>query len=141
MLDARIIATSNIDIRREGAEGRFRKELVPHAAAVRIVVPPLRARAEDIPLLVRQFAREVCGAELDFVLVSGKRCIGVEVKHGGRATLSRSTRSFIEAYAPEAVLQPFAAGGSETTIEQTRVLFPRFDTLAATVRALVGEEG
>ena len=81
------------------------------------------------------------GAELDFVLVSGKRCIGVEVKHGGRATLSRSTRSFIEAYAPEAVLQPFAAGGSETTIEQTRVLFPRFDTLAATVRALVGEEG
>lgn len=66
VLDARIIATSNIDIRREGAEGRFRKELVPHAAAVRIVVPPLRARAEDIPLLVRQFAREVCGAELDF---------------------------------------------------------------------------
>jgi DNA-binding NtrC family response regulator len=66
VLDARIIATSNIDIRREGAEGRFRKELVPHAAAVRILVPPLRARAEDIPLLVRQFAREVCGAELDF---------------------------------------------------------------------------
>jgi predicted AAA+ superfamily ATPase len=81
------------------------------------------------------------GAELDFVLVSGKRCIGVEVKHGGRATLSRSTRSFIEAYTPEAVLQPFAAGGPETTVGPTRVLFPRFDTLAATVRALVGEEG
>ncbi len=66
VLDARILATSNVDLRREGAEGRFRKELVPHAASVRVVIPPLRSRTEDIPLLVRQFAKEVCGAELEF---------------------------------------------------------------------------
>lgn len=63
VLDARIIATASSDLRRAGAEGRLRKELVAQVAAVRILVPPLRAHTEDIPLLVRQFAREICGAE------------------------------------------------------------------------------
>ncbi len=63
VLDARIIATSSSDLRLAAAEGRFRKELVAHVAAVRVQVPPLRARIEDIPMLVRQFAREICGAE------------------------------------------------------------------------------
>jgi predicted AAA+ superfamily ATPase len=84
------------------------------------------------------------GAEIDFVLVSGDRRIGVEVKHGGRAALSRSTRSFIEAYAPEAVIQPAQSGtlGAAATREgATRVLFPRFEALADTVRAIVDEGG
>jgi DNA-binding NtrC family response regulator len=63
VLDARIIATSSTDIRRAAADGRIRKELAAHVAAVRIVLPPLRERMEDVALLVRQFAREICGTE------------------------------------------------------------------------------
>jgi DNA-binding NtrC family response regulator len=33
---------------------------------VRLQVPPLRARVEDVPVLVRQFAKEICGAEPQF---------------------------------------------------------------------------
>ncbi len=63
VLDARILATASTDLREAAAEGRFRKELVHHVAAVRVRLPPLRERVEDIPLLVRQFAREICGTE------------------------------------------------------------------------------
>lgn len=44
------------------------------------------------------------GAEMDFVLACGTRVIGVEVRAGAHGRISRSTRSFIEAYAPELVL-------------------------------------
>lgn len=40
------------------------------------------------------------GAEVDFVLVRGDRLVGVEVKAGRRARLTRSSRSFVDAYAP-----------------------------------------
>lgn len=63
VLDARIVVTASTDLRRAAAEGRIRKELAAHVAAVRVIVPPLRERMEDVPLLVRQFAREVCGTE------------------------------------------------------------------------------
>lgn len=68
VLDARIIATSTTDLRAQAdvPGARFRRELLAHAAAVRLMVPPLSARVEDIPLLVRQFAREICGAEPEF---------------------------------------------------------------------------
>lgn len=66
VLDARLIATTTSDLRREALDGRVRKELVAHIAGVRLTVPPLAQRIEDIPTLVRQFAREVCGAEPEF---------------------------------------------------------------------------
>ena len=40
------------------------------------------------------------GAEVDFVAVRGGLCVGIEVKTGARARLSRAARSFIDAYAP-----------------------------------------
>jgi len=68
VLDARILATTTTDLRAlgEAPGSRFRPELLAHAAAVRLTVPPLRTRTDDIPLLVRQFAREICGAEPEF---------------------------------------------------------------------------
>lgn len=81
VLDARIIATASSDVRRSAAEGRFRKDLAAHVAAVRVVVPPLRDRVDDIPLLVRQFARESCGTEpplgpLDFERIVARQYPG-----------------------------------------------------------------
>ncbi len=65
VLDARIIATSTTDLRAP-MNVRFRRELVNHVAAVRLQLPSLRARVDDIPVLVRQFAKEICGVEPEF---------------------------------------------------------------------------
>lgn len=66
VLDARILATCSADIKRAAADGRFRRDLANHVAAVRLQVPPLAERTEDIPVLIRQFSREICGAEPEF---------------------------------------------------------------------------
>lgn len=63
VLDARIIATAAPGLRFHPGESRARRELLAHVAAVRIAVPSLDSRVDDIPTLVRQFAREVCGVE------------------------------------------------------------------------------
>ncbi|HUZ62345.1 MAG TPA: phage shock protein operon transcriptional activator [Acetobacteraceae bacterium] len=58
-VDVRVIAATNADLPALATAGRFRADLLDRLAFDVITVPPLRARAEDIPLLATHFAERM----------------------------------------------------------------------------------
>jgi two-component system response regulator AtoC len=58
--DVRLIAATHKNLEQLVREGKFRDDLYFRLNVVRIVMPPLRERKEDIPILVRGFLRHFC---------------------------------------------------------------------------------
>jgi DNA-binding NtrC family response regulator len=54
-LDVRFVSAANRDLRTEGEEGRFRHDLRYRLDVIRIRIPSLRERPEDVPSLARHF--------------------------------------------------------------------------------------
>jgi two-component system response regulator PilR (NtrC family) len=61
-VDVRIIAATNVDLRRMMEEGKFREDLYYRLHVITVQLPPLRERKDDVPLLVQHFL-EKYGAE------------------------------------------------------------------------------
>lgn len=57
--DVRVIASTNVNLEREVSEKRFREDLFYRLNVVRIQLPPLRQRAEDIPILADYFLQKI----------------------------------------------------------------------------------
>jgi DNA-binding NtrC family response regulator len=79
-VDARIVAATNRMLSDDAQAGRFRHDLLYRLDVVRIVVPPLRERPEDVGPLARQFWREAVR------------------KTGGQAELSAATLAALARY-------------------------------------------
>ncbi len=70
-VDVRIIAATNAELERLVQERRFREDLFYRLRVIQIVLPPLRERKSDIPLLVDHFIRTYAAKD-------GKRVAGIE---------------------------------------------------------------
>lgn len=70
-VDVRVVSATNKDLNIEVKEGRFRKDLFYRLNGIRIRIPPLRERREDIPLLVEWYLQKYGREE-------GKRIRGVK---------------------------------------------------------------
>jgi DNA-binding NtrC family response regulator len=71
MVDVRVIAATNKDLKKAIKEGRFREDLYHRLSVIIMEVPPLRERKSDIRLLVNHFIEQISAS-------NGKPVIPIE---------------------------------------------------------------
>jgi DNA-binding NtrC family response regulator len=107
-VDVRLVAATNADLEAEIAAGRFLSDLLYRIEVIAIQVPPLRERAEDIPLLVEHFLARYAGRykkALEGVSSNAMQALMDYTWHGNVRELKNSmARTVILSKGPEITL-------------------------------------
>jgi DNA-binding NtrC family response regulator len=113
-LDARILAATNHDLEADVERGAFRRDLHERLKVLRLHLPPLRERPEDVPLLVEHFlarqgapAARLSPAAMAVLVAHGYPGNVRELEHAVEHARWHATRGVIEpADLPESVRRP-----------------------------------
>ena len=74
VVDTRIITATNVDLKEKVQSGSFREDLYFRLKVIDLILPPLRKRMDDVPLLVNHFLQSVAYPEI----FGGGDCISFE---------------------------------------------------------------
>jgi transcriptional regulator with PAS, ATPase and Fis domain len=129
-IDVRLIATTNVPLRKAVEDGRFRADLFYRLKVLRIVIPPLRERREDIGLLAEHFLRKHSGELGRRVTTVGARALRALETYswpGNVRELEHWIESEIHFTPPEATCLeelslPFPAESAATEVPAVRPL-------------------
>jgi DNA-binding NtrC family response regulator len=94
-IDVRVVSATHRDLRAEVNANRFRLDLYYRLAVVRLDIPPLRERADDIPLLAEQFLREA-GSPATLSSVLSREALASLLSHSWPGNV-RELRNYVEA--------------------------------------------
>jgi transcriptional regulator with AAA-type ATPase domain len=144
--DARLVAATNRPLRGEVEAGRFRQDLLYRLDVIRISVPPLRERVEDIPLLAAGFWRQ-SAERMGSSAVLGQSAVGALARYdwpGNVRELQNVLTALVVAVPPRGVVRaselPAAIARaaqmkSHESLERARLEFEERFVRAALARA------
>jgi two-component system response regulator AtoC len=94
-VNVRLVAATARDLEREVAGGRFREDLFYRLNVIRIHVPPLRERRDDIPLLAKHFLSHYCGKYGKRAMLLSTDALAAMTSHEWRGNV-RELRNLME---------------------------------------------
>jgi DNA-binding NtrC family response regulator len=98
---ARVVAATRVDLEPAVAQGRFREDLYYRLNVLRVVLPPLRDRPEDVEALARAFLARFAGERPSHVVGFSKSAVSAMVGHSwpgnARELLNRVRRAVVMA--------------------------------------------
>ncbi|MDY0188147.1 MAG: sigma-54 dependent transcriptional regulator [Syntrophus sp. (in: bacteria)] len=94
-VDVRVLAATNKDLEKEMEEGRFRQDLFYRLNVIPLMVPPLRSRKEDIPLLMERFLADFALKEGEPKKILGEDALAILMEHSWPGNV-RELKNFIE---------------------------------------------
>jgi two-component system, NtrC family, response regulator AtoC len=107
-IDVRLVAATNRALEAEVAAGRFRQDLMFRLAAATVVLPPLRDRKCEIPMLARAFLVDACGRNNRAPMTITPATMQVLLTHAwpGNVRELKNTMEYVMAAAPDDRVEP-----------------------------------
>ncbi|OGF48750.1 MAG: hypothetical protein A2044_02880 [Candidatus Firestonebacteria bacterium GWA2_43_8] len=151
-IDVRIIAATNKDLWKEIGLGKFREDLFFRINVIRLNIPPLRERREDIPILIRYFMEkynkeynkdvirvsdDVLSVLMHYDYPGNVRELENIVKH---AIIFSEEGSITKADLPSGMPEPALIEGPKGEFaEERQILGKEFETIASMEKRLISE--